>query len=108
MNLKSNINKIHYLLSESFANTKLQEKSDIKFGKYFNIQTSNGNKEMKIILEFTEIEKNSFRWFYSENPLNEKSDLIERISTTDSFLEDVKDIFDKNRFSEDYLVKIKK
>jgi hypothetical protein len=106
MQLKSNINKIHYLLSENFTDTKLEEKSNQKFGNYFNISTSDGKKQMKIILEFTEIENNSFKWFYSENPLNEKSDLIERKSTTESFIEDVKDIFVKNRFSEDYLVKI--
>jgi hypothetical protein len=52
------------------------------------------------------LENNVFDWTYSSNPLNENSENIERTSSVNGFLNDVSDIFEKNRFSEDYLKKL--
>ena len=108
MNLKENINKIHYLLTENFSDVKLQELSDKYDGKYFLIEASCEGKVLKMKVNFIDLECSKFKWFYSENPLNESSDYIERFSNISTLLEDLRDIFNKNRFSEDYLMKIKK
>jgi hypothetical protein len=103
MDIKYNINRIHLLLSEKFENVKIVEKSSHDFGKYFEISIKE-SKEVKIILPFKNIDnKLHIDWFYSANPLNEKSELVQRSSTTESFVEIVRDILDKNRFSEEYL-----
>jgi len=105
MNLKVNINKIHGDLLNQFNNVKIEEKSNLKFGNYF-LLTINEDKELKMILTKKEVENNIFNWAYYSNPLNENSDLVERKSTIETFKNDVKDIFEKNRFSSDYLENI--
>jgi hypothetical protein len=54
----------------------------------------------------TEIENANFSWNYYANPLDENS-LVERVSSIYTFSSDVQDIFEKNRFSSDYLNQIK-
>lgn len=106
--IKENINKIHYQLTENFSDIQLLEKSDIRIGKYFSISASKDDKKISMIIPFIELEKNRFNWSYSENPLNENSDFIERNSSIDTITDDIKDIFEKKRFSEDYLNALKK
>lgn len=109
MELRYNINKIHIDLSSRFATgeVKILEKSNLKFGKYFEISVIKESKEVRMIFTVNDLESfNEINWFYYENPLNESSDLVERRSNIDDLSSHVSDIFDKSRFSEDYLNKI--
>ena len=106
MDLKYNINKVHGDLILKYEEVSLKEKSSLKFGNYFEITTINEGKELKMIITKKEMEKSNFNWSYLSNPLNENSDLVERNSNIESLINDVTDIFEKKRFSEDYLNKI--
>jgi hypothetical protein len=102
MDIKANINKVHSNLSNIF-DVKIEEKSNLKFGNYFEISNISEGKEVKMIITLKDIQSSTFKWNYLANPLNEGSDLIERVSNVDNISEHVKDIFNKNRFNEDYL-----
>ena len=108
MNIKININKIHGDLLNVFETVKIEEKSSLKLGNYFEISSISEGLEVKMILTKKGVESNNIQWSYFTNPLNEKSDIIERISNINNFSEDVKDIITKKRFSEDYLIEINK
>lgn len=110
MNLKYNINKIHSDLLSQFINSeiKIDEKSSLKFGNYIEISILNEGKELKMIMLKKDLESYSFPWRYSENPLNENSELVERFSSIDNISSDIKEIFEKNRFSEEYLKELNK
>jgi hypothetical protein len=108
MKLKENINKIHYSLVENFTDTQISEKEDYKTGKFFEISTHKDEKQLKMRIKFTELDNSIFNWSYSENPMNESSDWIERSSTSDNFTTHIYDIFEKNRFSQEYINQIKK
>lgn len=107
MKLRENINKIHFELSNQFDSVEINEKSDIKIGSYFEILVKESNKELKLIATKKDLENNNFDWKYLSNPLNENSFLVERTSSVDKFVGDVRDIFEKNRFDSDYLQQIK-
>lgn len=106
MSLKYNINKVHSNIKELFKETDIKEKSDRKFGNYFELNIISESKKLRIIVNKKDIEGNVFNWKYYSNPLNEDSYLVERTSNLDNILEHVKDIFNKNRFDEDYLKNI--
>lgn len=106
MDIKSHINKIHIDLVNKFEQVKIEEKSSLKFGNYFEISSISEGKEVKMIITKKDIESPTFKWVYSENPLDENSFLIERVSNIDNISTHVGDIITKNRFSEDYLNKI--
>lgn len=108
MDIKSHINKIHYDLLTQFEEVKIQEKSNLKFGNYFEISSISEGKEVKMIITKKDIESPSFKWWYSANPLNENSDLIERTSDVSNISFHVKEIIEKNRFNEEYLNEINK
>lgn len=103
-----NINTLHSNILSKFykGETKIEEKSNKKFGNYFEISVINENKEVRMIIPITEMENTNFNWYYLSNPLNESSDLVERNSNIHDVADDIKDIFNKNRFSEDYLKEI--
>jgi hypothetical protein len=105
MDLKSNINKIHADLLNNFSSVEIFEKTSKEFQEYIEIVTVHENKKLMMIISKREIEKNNFNWKYYSNPNSEDS-LVDRNSTIDSFLENVKDIFEKNRFDSDYLENI--
>ena len=107
MNLKENINKIHYYLTESYNDVTIKERENKETGKYFEISSFSEKKQLKMKLSFKDLDSQKINWSYSENPLIENSDWIERVSTIDSIKSDIDDIFKKNRFSEDYLKSIK-
>jgi len=109
MDLKYNINKIHSDLNSQFYghDVKIEEKSSVKFGNYFELSVIKEGKEAKIILPMSSLNYN-FNWSYFSNPLDENSHLVERTSSIDDFASDVKNIFDKNRFSQDYLNEVNK
>ena len=105
MNLRSNINRIHFLLTEKFQNVEINENSSLKFGKYFEISIKE-NKTLKIILPFRNIDGvNNFNFHYFSNPNDQESYLIERSTNTEQIVSIVEDILNNNRFSEDYIVK---
>jgi hypothetical protein len=106
MIIKQNLNKIHFLLSDKF-NVELNEKSDLKIGNYIEFIIREDNKEIKASIKKSELNNNNFNWNYLSNPLNESSTIVERFSSVDGFINDIVDIFQKNRFDSDYLEKIK-
>ncbi len=101
MEFKKNINRVHGDLNNYFDNVKINEKSDKKFGNYFELSVLENKKEVKVIIKMSEIENSNFSWEYYANPLDETS-LVERVSSIYTFSSDVQDIFEKNRFSSDY------
>ena len=103
MNLKQNINRIHIELSNNFDEVNIFEKSDIKLGNYIELSILEGDKNLKLIVSKTDLEGDNFNWKYFANPLNENSDLVNRNSSISLFIEDVKDIFEKNRFNSEYI-----
>ena len=106
MDLKVNINKVHSNLTNNYENVSIVEKNDKKFGNYFELSVKENNKDLKIILSKQNIENQKFNWSYYSNPLDENSYLVERTSDINSFIKDVEDIFEKNRFDSDYLEKL--
>ena len=110
MDFKYNINKIHGDLLSQFLNSeiKIEEKSNLKLGNYIEVSIINEGKEVKMVVSKKELENYSFNWSYSENPLNERADFVDRFSSIDDLTSDVKEIFEKNRFSEEYLNELNK
>jgi hypothetical protein len=103
MDIRYNINRIHSVLNESFANVEISEKSSLKFGKYFEISIKE-SKEVKMIIPFKNIDNvNNFEFYYLSNPINEKSNLVTRNSDADSISKVIEDILLNNRFDENYL-----
>lgn len=110
MDLKYNVNKIHVDLASQFYGheVKIEEKSNVKFGNYFELSVIKEGIEAKMIITMKSLNNYNFDWSYFSNPLDENSHLVERSSSVDGFASDVKDIFEKNRFSEDYLKEVNK
>lgn len=106
--MKININKVHGGLVNNFEEVRIIEKSSKDLGNYFEISAINESKEVKMIIAKKSIESDSFSWSYYSDPSDDSSYLIERSSTTDTIVSDVRDIIEKNRFSEGYLSKIGK
>jgi len=106
MNLRENLNKIHFELSNRF-DVQINEKSDLKIGNYVEFSINEGNKTVKAFIKKTELNNNNFNWMYFSNPLNENSTKVERTSSVDGFLKDIQDIFEKNRFDSEYIESIK-
>jgi benzoyl-CoA reductase/2-hydroxyglutaryl-CoA dehydratase subunit BcrC/BadD/HgdB len=103
MDIRYNINRIHSLLGDKFQDVNICEKTSLKFGKYFEIVV-NESKTIKMIIPFKNIDgRSKYSFYYLSNPINEQSELVERISDNESIVSIVEDIFNNNRFSEDYL-----
>lgn len=107
MSLKVNINKIHSDLLQNFEQVEISEKASLKFGEYVEIKAVNENKQLIIIVEKRQLESDKFAWSYYSNPKS-LDFLVERVSTVSDLINDVKDIFEKNRFDEEYLKEINK
>lgn len=108
MELKSNINAIHGALSSKFDNIIVEEKSDINRLNYIKLSISENNKNLVVFVSKSSLKNDIFNWEYLSNPLNESSDLISRTSNINSFINDVEDIFNKNRFNSEYIEFINK
>jgi hypothetical protein len=106
MSLKDNVNRLHIELSNTFTQVDIFEKSHIKYGNYIEFSINENGLNLRAIIYKRDLEKNNFEWKYLSNPNNDES-IVERNSSTDSFLEDVIDIFYKNRFDSDYINSIK-
>lgn len=107
MSLKENVNKIHVNLSDNFESVNISEKNNLEYGNYIELSITEGNKEVKAIITKIDLENYNFNWKYFANPVNENSDLVDRSSSVDGFIKDVKDIFEKNRFNSEYIENIK-
>lgn len=103
MSFKENINKIHFDISNRFDNVSIVEKSNHQYGNYIEVSINEGGKSLISIIRKVDIESNIFNWSYKSNPNDESSTLIERNSSVENFINDVKDIFEKNRFDSDYI-----
>jgi hypothetical protein len=102
MKLKENVNKVHSSLQSIFNDVKIVEKSDLKFGSYIELSITEGNVNLIAKISKSNLEFDKFNWIYLSNPTDETS-LVERNSSVDTFTDDVKDIFNKNRFDSEYL-----
>lgn len=105
MSLKAHTNKIHADLLQNFDDVQISEKASLKFGEYIELKATSQNKELIIIVEKRQLELDKFNWSYYSNPISQDF-LVERVSTVDNLLEDVRDIFEKNRFDQEYLKQI--
>ena len=106
MGLKENINRIHSDLLSNYEDVSIVEKNDKSIGNFVELSIKEANKNLVIKISKLKLESSNFDWVYSSDPLNENSDMIERTSSVDNFLIDVKDIFNKSRFSSEYLKKL--
>jgi hypothetical protein len=106
MSLKTNANKIHSDLTSIYENVNISENSDRFIGNFLEFKVVESNKELVLTIQKYELEKDTFKWSYLANP-EDKNSIVERSSNVMTFLTDVKDIFEKNRFDQDYLEKLK-
>lgn len=106
MSLKTNANKIHSDLTSIYETVNISENSDRFIGNFLEFRVVESNKELVMTIQKYELEKDTFKWSYLANP-GDKNSVVERMSNLNTFLTDVKDIFEKNRFDQDYLEKLK-
>jgi len=102
MGLKENVNRIHSKLSDIYNQVEISEKQDIKTGNFVQFTVINENKKLILNINKIELENDKFNWSYYSNPDN-LGHTVERFSSVNSFQNDVNDIFEKNRFSSEYL-----
>jgi hypothetical protein len=102
MEIKKNINKIHFELSDRFSDVSISEKSEKRFGNHIELTINESDMILKAIISKKDLENDNFSWSYFSNPENEDS-LVERFSSVTGFIDDVNDIFEKKRFDSDYL-----
>lgn len=107
MGLKSNINKIDYNLNKSFNNVKIEEKSSVNKGYHIELTINENNKLLKAIISKSNLEYPIFNWGYLADPNDENSHFVERRSNINDFTDDIKEIFEKNRFDADYIKTLK-
>jgi hypothetical protein len=105
MSLKTNANKIHSDLTSLYEGVKIEENSNRELGNFVEFRVVENNKELVLSIRKYELEKDIFNWSYLSNPEDTNS-VVERVSNINSFLSDIKDIFEKNRFDQDYLQKL--
>lgn len=105
MSLKTNTNKIHSDLTSFYEVVRIEENSNKEFGNFVEFRVFENNKELVLTIKKYELEKNIFNWSYLSNPKDVNS-VVERASDINNFLSDIKDIFEKNRFNQDYLQKL--
>ena len=79
MEFKTNLNKIHYLLTEQFETVDIKEGANPQLGSYVEFSVKE-NLECKFLIKKLDLEKSNIIFLYSTNPLNEKSNLISRVS----------------------------
>ena len=108
MDVKFNINKIHGDLLNLYSEVSIVEKANAKWGQFFQVEIKNSGKTCLCVITKESNNTPTFNWGYFENPLNEDSHLVARQSDIFSFANHISDIFEKNRFSSDYLQQINK
>ena len=108
MDVKFNINKIHGDLLKSYPEVLIEEKANSKWGQFFQVEVKKDGKTCRCVITKESINLPTFNWGYFDNPTNEDSNLVARQSDIFSFTDHIEDIFEKNRFSKDYLQQINK
>jgi hypothetical protein len=103
MDLKSNINRIHSDLTNTFDSVLISEKANSKMGNYFEIVICEGFAEAKVIVKYNNLGASVVHWSHYSNPLDNESTLIDRSSLLENLSYDIKEIFEKNRFSSEYI-----
>jgi hypothetical protein len=106
MDFKSNLNRIHYLLTEKFNNVTIIEKSNQKLGSYIELSVKE-NLECKILIRKVDLELPNVNFLYLTNPLNEQSSVISRVSNVEIFADSINDIIKNERFDSEYIDSIK-
>jgi hypothetical protein len=109
--LKSNINKIDFDLKSLFENVYVSEKSEgsrfyfeIKAnGKFKMDESSSQRRELVIRIDKSDLLSNRIRWSYSANPMDEKSEWVERVSGIDTISLDSYEVVSKGRMDSAYL-----
>jgi hypothetical protein len=109
--LKSNINKIDFDLKSLFENVYVSEKSEgsrfyfeIKANGIFRLdESSNQRRELVIRIDKSDLLSNRIRWSYSANPMDEKSEWVERVSGIDTISLDSYEVVSKGRMDSAYL-----
>jgi hypothetical protein len=107
MALRENLNKIHISLINNFESVSIEEGSSLEHGNYVTLKINEDNKSLVMIISKKNLENSIFSWKYKSDPTNIDSFLVERTSNVDGLLEDIKDIFQKNRFDSNYIKNIK-
>lgn len=107
MPLKDNINKIHIELLNEYSDVSINEGTDKKTGNFINLIITENKKVLDIKINKRDLEFLQFNWGYKSDPSNENSFLVERNSELSSFLSDVKDVINNNRFDSEYIKNIK-
>jgi len=102
MGLKENINQLHSELSQKYE-VSIEEGSNRQFGNFVKLSINEGQKNLVAFITKSNLEMDNFNWAYKSNPINESSDLIERVSSVSNFTNHIEDIFNKNRFDSEYL-----
>ena len=111
--IKQNINKIDYELKNLFENVSIDERTngnEFYFeinaeSKFFNLNESKDWKKAKVKIKISkkDISSNNIKWSYLSNPLNESSDVIERVSSLDNISKDIHDLITKSKMDKNYL-----
>lgn len=102
MEIKKNINKIDFDLQNEFSDVTVVEKSAKNFGNHFEIVINESELKLKAMISNKNLELDTFSWSYLSNP-NDENSLVERVSSVENFVEDIRDIFEKKRFDSDYI-----
>jgi hypothetical protein len=103
MALKENLNRIHISLINNFESVYIEESYSLENGNTVILKINEDGKVLMMTIPKKELENNIFNWMYKSDPNKIDSSLVERTSNVDGLLEDIKDIFKKNRFDSNYI-----
>jgi len=109
--VKSRINKIDFELKAFFENVYIKEKYyktgyfEISANKVAYLKESKDYRrlEAKVIINQPDLLEEKVKWTYSTNPLSETSMWIDRVSDFETISEDIINIVNEKRLSEDYI-----
>lgn len=104
------INKIDFDLKNLFENVNIREKNmknefifEITASSNFIFEGNNKNAQVRVvILKNVLYNPNYIRWSYFENPLNESSSLIDRVSVIETIANDIYEVITKKRMVKEY------
>jgi len=104
--LKENINKIDYELKGLFDSVTIVEKNH-KNNFYLEIICESKKTKVRVNIDKINLNGRNVKWSYYTNPLNENSDIIDRVSNIDSISNDIFQILSKKQMNSEYLESIK-
>lgn len=111
--IKENINKIDFQLKNEFDDVNIIEKStkgeflfEINASKVININGEPKKVSIKLDIKKESLNKDIFNWDYYIDTNDLNSDRIKKTSLVETIQNDILDIFEKKKFSKDYLDKL--